>query len=46
VIDAPPIARYTIGWHASRAKNYFRDRPGATVTIIELAAQGCSSAES
>jgi hypothetical protein len=48
VVGAPPIARYTIGWHASRAKNYFRDRPGATVTIIELtsARQGCSAAES
>lgn len=44
VVYAPPIARYTVGWDASKAKNYFRIRR-ADVRIVDLV-QGCSTAES
>lgn len=35
VVFAPPIARYTIGWDASKAKAYFRIRR-ADVQVIDV----------
>lgn len=35
VVDAPPIARYTVGWGAGHAKSYFLGR-GARVVVLSL----------
>lgn len=33
ISQAPPIARYTLGWSAELARNYFESRNGTVVSI-------------